>query len=192
MRSGADSNRTAMGRSTEITEPLRPATRTRRRHVPASPPGFEPGLTRLELVVLPLHHGLVKRTTRVERASPEWRSGALPAELRPHGIEHARLGSNQRLPPSQDGALSTELRAYRASGRIRTRTPAVQRACAAVDTTEALMETAGVEPAPPRCKRGVLPEEPHPRVMRTDGVEPSQHEATRLQRAELAGARASA
>jgi hypothetical protein len=26
-----------------------------------------------------------ERTTRIERASPEWRSGALPAELRPPG-----------------------------------------------------------------------------------------------------------
>src|SRR5262249_39778844 len=47
------------------------------------PPGIEPGLARLELAVLPLHHGLVKRTTRIERASPDWRSGALPPELRP-------------------------------------------------------------------------------------------------------------
>jgi hypothetical protein len=54
-------------------------------------------------------------------------------------------------------------------------------------TATAGMETAGVEPAPPRCKRGVLPEEPHPRV-RTGGVEPPQPEATRLQRGELAHA----
>jgi hypothetical protein len=32
----------------------------------------------------------------------------------------------------------------------------------AVDTTEAEVETAGVEPAPPRCKRGALPQELHP------------------------------
>jgi hypothetical protein len=65
--------------STEITEPLRPATIVDA----AGPPGLEPGPTRLELVVLPLHHGPVKRTTRIERASPEWRPGALPSELRP-------------------------------------------------------------------------------------------------------------
>ena len=40
----------------------------------------------------------------------------------------------------------------------------------AVDTTEALMETVGVEPTPPRCKRGALPIELHPQV-RTGGVE---------------------
>ena len=33
--------------------------------------------------MLPLHHGPVKRTTRIERVSPEWRPGALPSELRP-------------------------------------------------------------------------------------------------------------
>ena len=41
----------------------------------------------------------------------------------------ARLDSNQRPPPSQSSALSTELRAHeRASGRSRTRTSAVRRA----------------------------------------------------------------
>ena len=42
---------------------------------------------------------------------------------------YARLESNQRQLPSQDSALSTELRASEgASGRNRTRTSAVQRA----------------------------------------------------------------
>jgi hypothetical protein len=50
------------------------------------------------------------------------------------------------------------------------------------------VETAGVEPAPPRCKRGALPPELHPQVMRTDGVEPPQREAPRLQRGELTSA----
>ena len=51
------------------------------------------------------------------------------------------------------------------------------------------METAGVEPAPPRCKRGAHPHELHPQDdMRTGGVEPPQHWATGLQPAELAGA----
>ena len=35
------------------------------------------------------------------------------------------------------------------------------------------METVGVEPTPPRCKRGALPPELHPQV-RTGGVEPPQ------------------
>jgi hypothetical protein len=49
----------------------------------ASPPGFEPGRARLELAVLPATpRACAKRTARIERASPEWRSGALPAELR--------------------------------------------------------------------------------------------------------------
>jgi hypothetical protein len=57
----------------------------------------------------------------------------------------------------------------------------------AVDTTEALMETVGVEPTPPRCKRGALPPELHPQV-RTGGVEPPQRGALRLQRRELTSA----
>jgi hypothetical protein len=85
---------------------------------------------------------------------------------------------------AQGGEAAAGQGSERASGRNRTRTPAVQRACAAVDTTEAKVEMAGVEPAPPRCKRGALPPELHPQV-RTDGVEPPQPEAPRLQRGEL-------
>jgi hypothetical protein len=52
------------------------------------------------------------------------------------------------------------------------------------------VETAGVEPAPPRCKRGAHPHEPHPRgrAVRTGGVEPPQRVATALQAAELSRA----
>jgi hypothetical protein len=47
-------------------------------------PGVEPGPARLELAVLPFTpQARAKRTTRIERASPEWRPGALPSELRP-------------------------------------------------------------------------------------------------------------
>jgi hypothetical protein len=49
------------------------------------------------------------------------------------------------------------------------------------------METVGVEPTPPRCKRGALPIELHPQV-RTGGVEPPQPWATGLQPAELTSA----
>ena len=40
----------------QITGPLRPATIVEQ----ANPPGFEPGPARLELAVLPLHHGLAQ------------------------------------------------------------------------------------------------------------------------------------
>ena len=46
------------------------------------------------------------------------------------------------------------------------------------------METVGVEPTPPRCKRGALPPELHPQV-RTGGVEPPQCETSGLQPVEL-------
>jgi hypothetical protein len=47
-------------------------------------PGVEPGPARLELAVLPFTpQAYRERTTRIERASPEWRPGALPSELRP-------------------------------------------------------------------------------------------------------------
>src|SRR5829696_7808306 len=81
----------------------------RRRTVEAGLPGLEPGPTRLELVVLPLHHRPVRADGPARTASSEWRSGALPSELRPRAC--ARLDSNQRPLPSQSSALSAELRA---------------------------------------------------------------------------------
>src|SRR4051812_23014155 len=89
--------------SHEITEPLRPATskptriRTRTCEVGARCAALTPRVC--------------KRTTRIERASPGWRPGALPSELRPR-VKHARLESNQRPLPSQGSAQSTELRAF--------------------------------------------------------------------------------
>ena len=112
--------------------------------------------------MLPLHHGPVKRTTRIERASPEWRPRALPSELRPpsgtpgwsrtSGLCRRRTAlsplsyGRMNEPPA---GVEPAPRPYK--GRV-----------LAVDTTEAEVETAGVEPAPPRCKRGALPHELHP------------------------------
>src|SRR4051812_45879160 len=62
----AESNRRPDGLLPEITRPLRPAT--------AGPPGVEPGPTRLELVVLPLHHGPMPSGRPGSNGSP--RSGA--------------------------------------------------------------------------------------------------------------------
>ena len=81
-----------------------------------------------------LHHGPRKRTTRIERASPDWLSGALPAELRPR--RSLRQESNPHLGHTKGACLPLTLRRR--------------------------METAGVEPTPPRCKRGALPLELHP------------------------------
>jgi hypothetical protein len=135
--------------------------------------------------VLPLHHGFAKRTTRVERASPEWRSGALPAELRP------------RSTPGWS----------RTSGLCRRRTALCPLSYGRV------METVGVEPTSAslqaRCSARLsyipvcrsLRQESNPHLgrtkgaclpltlrRRTGGVEPPQREATGLQPAELAGA----
>ena len=51
------------------------------------------------------------------------------------------------------------------------------------------METAGVEPAPPRCKRGVLPEEPHPqepRPLMGPSLRPSSPRVSRTSEASAA------
>jgi hypothetical protein len=120
----------------------------------------------------------VKRTTGLEPVSPEWRSDALPAELRPR--EHARLESNQRPLPSQGSAHPLSYGRTRASGRSRTCAATVRRVRASVDTTEAgKVETAGVEPAPPRCKRGAHPHELHPQRRECGRVESNHHSAGR-------------
>jgi hypothetical protein len=101
---------------------------------------------------------------RVERASPEWRSGALPSELRrprgtpgwsrTSGLCRRRtalypLSYGRRKMTEPPAGVEPAPRPYK--GRV-----------LSVDTTEAKVETAGVEPAPPRCKRGALPPELHP------------------------------
>lgn len=172
----------------QITGTLRPAT-----IVKANPPGFEPGPTRLELGVLPLHHRFAKRTTRVERASPEWRSGALPSELHPRGARPAGLE-----PASS--AVAGQRSAPLSYGRVKEPPAGVEPAprpydgrVLAVDTTEArtAVETVGVEPTSPslqaRCSV-LLSYIPARKRVRTGGVEPPQREATGLQPAELAGA----
>jgi hypothetical protein len=61
----------------------------------------------------------------------------------------------------------------------------------AVDTTEAKVETAGLEPASPRCKRGALVLLSYVPKVRTGGVESGyaqRYHATGLQPAELADA----
>ncbi len=115
--------------------------------VEAGLPGVEPGPARLELAVLPFTpQAYAERTTRIERVSPEWRSGALPSELRPRGgtpgwsrtsglcrrrtalspLSYGRM----KEPPA---GVEPAPRPYK--GRV-----------LAVDTTEARMETVGVEP----------------------------------------------
>ena len=69
-----------------------------------------------------------ERTTRIEQASPGWKPGALPSELRPRSGTPGWIRTSV-LCRRRAVLLSTELRAFRgASGRSRTRTSAVQRA----------------------------------------------------------------
>jgi hypothetical protein len=128
----ADSNRSGARCAPlrQITEPLRPATSLVRQARQGSNPdrrGWSSPCCRL-------HHGPTKQTARIERASPEWRSDALPAELRLR--RSLRQESNPHLGRTKGACLPLTLRRR--------------------------METAGVEPAPPRCKRGALPQELHP------------------------------
>ncbi len=119
---------TAEGRSAhEITEPLRPATITRK----ANPPGFEPGPARLELAVLPLHHGLatVRRSLRQE-SNPHLgrtKGACLPLTLRRRrwrrqGSNLLLLGASEVLFP-----LSYVPRMRSADGWSRTTTALRQR-----------------------------------------------------------------
>ena len=64
-----------------ITEPLRPATIVQSRPARARTRTSEVGARRAPAYTT----GLRERTTRLERASPGWKPGALPSELRPRG-----------------------------------------------------------------------------------------------------------
>src|SRR5439155_9808016 len=114
-----------------------------------------------------LHHGPKReRTTRIERASPEWRSGALPSELRPpsgtpgwsrtSGLCRRRTAlsplsyGRMKEPPA---GIEPAPRPYK--GRV-----------LAVDTTEARVSEWRRSESNrhlPRCKRGARPVELHPR-----------------------------
>ena len=94
-----------------------------------------------------LHHGLVKRTARIERASSEWRSDALPAELRPRDAAQSHVPGTTRKPPA---GFEPAPRPYK--GRV-----------LAVDTTEAKWRRSESNRHLPRCKRGARPVELHPR-----------------------------
>src|SRR6478735_6068013 len=96
----------------EITEPLRPAT-----IVLARPSGLaavdracsKPTRIRTRTCEVgtrcaALTPRVCKRTTRIERASPGWRPGALPSELRPRDRPGwSRRDSNPRLPAASFG-----------------------------------------------------------------------------------------
>jgi hypothetical protein len=138
-----------------------------------------------------LHHEPVqkKRTTRVERASPELRSGALPAELHPPR-KHARLESNQRPLPSQSSALPLSYgREQEPPAGVEPAPRPYKGRVLAVDTTEARERWRWSESNrhPPRCKRGARPVELHPRGTKSsaDGeVEPPHREAPGVEIAE--------
>ena len=105
---------TAEGRSAhEITEPLRPATITRK----ANPPGFEPGPARLELAVLPLHHGLVRM-----KSTPGWsrtsglcrgRAAICPLRYERSKRESPRQELNPHLGRTKGACLPLTLRRRR-------------------------------------------------------------------------------
>src|SRR6266508_3053392 len=116
-----------------------------RKRTPVSP--VEVGPARLGLAVLPFTpQACAERTIRIERVSPEWRPGALPSELRPQsgtpgwsrtsGLCRRRTAlsplSYGRLKEPPAG-VEPAPRPYK--GRV-----------LAVDTTEAKVETVGVEP----------------------------------------------
>jgi hypothetical protein len=198
MRSGCgvEPQRQRSARSHQITEPLRPATISSE----AGLPGVEPGPARLELAMLPVtpqafesgrpgSNGPLRSGAPVLFRLSCVRQEVPPGWSRTSGLCRRRtalypLSYGRRKMTEPPAGVEPAPRPYK--GRV-----------LSVDTTEAKVETAGVEPAPPRCKRGALPPELHPPadqggLMRTDGVEPPQYEAPRLQRGELTSCSASA
>ena len=129
MRCGrdADSNRNGArlcNRSLQITEPLRPATILLVRQACQV---SNPDQRGRSSPCFRLHHRPIE-SGRPGSNGP-LRGGAPVLFPLSYVRVYARLESNQRPLPSQDSALSAELRAYEgASGRSRTHTSAVQRA----------------------------------------------------------------
>jgi hypothetical protein len=159
----------------------------------AGPPGVEPGPARLELAVLSVYTtGLRERTARLERASPEWRSGALPTELRPRsgtpGWSRTSVLCRRRAALS---ALSYGRREEPPAGVEPALRPYKGRVLA-VHTTEARRWRRRESNPLLLGASEVLFRLSYIPTVRTDGVEPSQPGAPRLQRGELARCSASA
>jgi hypothetical protein len=156
-------SRTAAARSArfhQITQPLRPATISSE----AGLPGVEPGPARLELALLSVtpqafESGRPGSNGPLRSGAPVlFRLSYVRQEVHPARVEPAASAvAGQR---SIRGA--TGVGRYGASGRSRPAPRPYNGRVLSVDTTEAKVETAGVEPAPPRCKRGALPPELHP------------------------------
>jgi hypothetical protein len=108
--------------------------------------------------VLPVTPLSLERTTRIERAPPGWRPGALPSELHPR--ESLRQESNPHL------------------GRTKG-------ACYAVDTTEAKWRRRESNPHLLVASEALCHQSYIPREVRTGRVERPQREAAGLQPVEL-------
>ena len=98
-------------------------------------------------------------------------------------VRDARLDSNRRLCRRRASALPLSYERMEPPAGVEPAPRPYKGRVLAVDTTEARVETVGSRTRHrPRCKRGALPVELHPRekksVMRTGGVEPPQREAT--------------
>jgi hypothetical protein len=151
--------------------PIRTARRFRRfpitgslRPATTGPLGFEPRSPGLEPGVLPLHHGPSIRPAGLEPAASAV-AGRHSDPLSYGRVKSLRQESNPHLGRTKGACLPLTLRRRK-------------------------VETAGLEPASSRCKRGALPVELRPqREVRTGGFEPPKPEATGLQPVELANAR---
>jgi hypothetical protein len=111
--------------------------------------------------------------TRIERASPEWRSGALPTELHPHGARPAGLEpassavAEQCSSPLSYGRLQRSLR-QESNPHLGLTTGA----CLPLTLRRLEMQWRRTESNRhlPRCKRGALPKiELHPQGKGADG-----------------------
>lgn len=200
MRSGTRS-RTATAHFVQPLSPDNRAAPARDDRVEQACQGSNPDQRGWSSPCCRLHHRpTVERTARIERASPEWLSGALPAELRSR--EYARLESNQRPLPSQSSARSAELRAFVSLGGSRAR--AGMRESLRQESNPHFDRTKGVclpltlrrhrwrrresNPLLLGASEAFFQKNLIPRrvLMRTGGVEPPKPEATGLQPAELA------
>ena len=183
VQSVAESNR-----SCQITGPLRPATIS----FPAGPPGVEPGPARLELAVLPFtprafESGRPESNRPLRGGSPVlFRLSYVREVVRPAGIEPASCRRRAALS-------SSELRAFVRSLRQESNPHLGRTKGACLPFTLRRLEWRRRESNPLLLGASeVLYQLSYIPEVRTDGVEPSQPGAPRLQRSELAKCSASA
>ena len=142
--------------------------------------------------MLPLHHGPMKRTTRIERASPGWRPVLFRLSyvraIRPAGVEPAASAVSEQCSPAELQGVRRSRKRESLRQESNPHPGRTKGVCLPLTLRRHGWRRRESNPlllgaSEALCHQSFIPE-----TVRTGGVEPPQPEATGLQRGELTSA----